>query len=435
MTGGWGVGRDCVSHRCGMLAPPPQLPSRSSLIVFAEEERPVPMHQRRLLRYRDRPALLERHQHLSAAATAIDAQQRSLAAQFGELRHELVSLRERLWPRRPGDALRNVRRPRVGGPPPIPPPAPKAVPVSGRDLRYAALGVLVRAGTPLSLPEIHRALHLGGYRIAGQRAVKRLGDALAYECTKGRVVRVSARHLRARRALAGTAAARPGHLELGDDLGHELAGLGGVEADLDAGVAQRFHLGRRRCPCRPETMAPGVAHLLPGGAVTPAMYEMTGLVIDDLMKSAASSSAEPPISPIIITALVSGSASNALQAVDEAGAGYRVAADADAGGDADVLLLQLVERLVGERARAAHDADRAARLGDVPGGDADVGLPGADDARAVRPEQLRVGEVPPQLVEEPRLVVGGHALGDAHDERRCRPRPPRSPRPSRPARG
>ena len=151
----------------------------------------MPMHQRRLLRYRDRPALLERHQHLSDAAAAIDAQQRSLAAQFGELRHELVSLRERLWPRRPGHALRNVRRPRVGGPPPIPPPAPKAVPVSGRDLRYAALGVLVRAGTPLSLPEIHRALHLSGYRIAGQRAVKRLGDALAYECTKGRVVRVA----------------------------------------------------------------------------------------------------------------------------------------------------------------------------------------------------------------------------------------------------
>ncbi len=45
--------------------------------------------------------------------------------------------------------------------------------------------------------------------------------------------------------------------------------------------------------------------------MTPAMYDDTGLVIDDLMKSAASSSAEPPISPIIMTALVSGSASNA----------------------------------------------------------------------------------------------------------------------------
>jgi len=151
----------------------------------------VPTHQRRLLRYRDRPALLERQRQLSYVAIAIDAQQRSLAAQFGEIRHEPVSLRERLWPRRPGSALRNVRRPRVGGPPPIPPPAPTAVPVRGRDLRYAALGVLVRTGLPMSLPEIHRALHLGGYRIAGQGSVKRLGDALAYECTKGRVVRVA----------------------------------------------------------------------------------------------------------------------------------------------------------------------------------------------------------------------------------------------------
>ncbi len=37
------------------------------------------------------------------------------------------------------------------------------------------------------------------------------------------------------------------------------------------------------------------------------------MVIDVLMNSAASSSAEPPISPIIITALVSGSASNAFR--------------------------------------------------------------------------------------------------------------------------
>ena len=135
-------------------------------------------------------------------------------------------------------------------------------------------------------------------------------------------------------------------------------------------------------PLPPETIAPAWPIFLPGGAVTPAMYDDDRLAHRaSLMNSAASSSAEPPISPIIMTALVSGSASNAREAVDEAGAGNRVAADADAGGDADVLLLELVERLVGERARAAHDADRSAGLGDVPGGDADVALAGADDAR------------------------------------------------------
>ena len=43
-------------------------------------------------------------------------------------------------------------------------------------------------------------------------------------------------------------------------------------------------------------------------------------------------------------------------------------------------------------------------------------LPGADDAGAVRAEQLHVREVALELVEEPRLVVGGHAFGDGDDE-------------------
>ena len=64
---------------------------------------------------------------------------------------------------------------------------------------------------------------------------------------------------------------------------------------------------------------------------------------------------------------------------------------------ADAELLQLVQRLVGERAGAADDADVRAggggQLGDLAGGDADVALAGADDARAVRAEQAGVREV------------------------------------------
>src|SRR5205814_9757139 len=104
------------------------------------------------------------------------------------------------------------------------------------------------------------------------------------------------------------------------------------------------------------------------------------------------------------------------EAVDEAGAGHRVTADTDAGRDADVLLLQLVERLVGERPRPADDPDRAARLGDVAGGDADVALPRRDDPRAVRPEQPHVGELMAQPVVEAGLGLGGDALGDDDDE-------------------
>ena len=45
-----------------------------------------------------------------------------------------------------------------------------------------------------------------------------------------------------------------------------------------------------------------------------------------------------------------------------------------------------------------------------------LALAGADDAGAVRAEQPHAREVALELVEEPGLVLGGHALGDAHDE-------------------
>ena len=62
---------------------------------------------------------------------------------------------------------------------------------------------------------------------------------------------------------------------------------------------------------------------LPGGAVTPAMYATTGLLMCPSMYSAASSSAEPPISPESTTSSVSGSASNSSSTStnDEPGTG------------------------------------------------------------------------------------------------------------------
>jgi hypothetical protein len=148
---------------------------------------------RRLLPFRDRGTLLERQRDLTAEAGRVDREQQRLAAEFSAVRRELRTIRDMLWPTRPGHAFRNVRRPRFPGPAPIPPPVRGAQAIRGRELRYAALGVLVRAGSPMSLPEIHRALHLAGYRIAGNGVVKRLGDALAYECRKGRVTRVARR--------------------------------------------------------------------------------------------------------------------------------------------------------------------------------------------------------------------------------------------------
>src|SRR5205085_7459172 len=105
-----------------------------------------------------------------------------------------------------------------------------------------------------------------------------------------------------------------------------------------------------------------------------------------------------------------------LEAVDEARARDRVAADADARGDADARLLQLVQGLVGERARPRHDADRTPAEGDLARRDADVALARRDDAGAVGAQQAGAGEVAPQDVERLRLVLRRDALGDAHHE-------------------
>src|SRR5699024_9008021 len=102
-----------------------------------------------------------------------------------------------------------------------------------------------------------------------------------------------------------------------------------------------------------------------------------------------------------------------LEGVDVGGADDRVAADAEGGGEADVG--QLVHHLVGQGAGLGDQA-QLPRTGDVRGGDAGVGPAGADQARAVRPDDpggalgLRVGE-------ELGGVLDRDALGDDHQER------------------
>src|SRR5687768_9025474 len=66
-------------------------------------------------------------------------------------------------------------------------------------------------------------------------------------------------------------------------------------------------------PVDPEMIAPAWPIRRPGGAVCPAMNPTTGLVIFSLTNRAASCSSVPPISPIMTTALVSGSFSKAAR--------------------------------------------------------------------------------------------------------------------------
>ncbi len=68
-------------------------------------------------------------------------------------------------------------------------------------------------------------------------------------------------------------------------------------------------------PDPPEMIAPAWPIRLPGGAVWPAMKAASGLVnFPSALSAAACSSALPPISPIISTASVSGSASKSVSA-------------------------------------------------------------------------------------------------------------------------
>jgi hypothetical protein len=138
----------------------------------------------------DRAQLKLLRRQLIDEAGSIDRDFQRLARRMAVVRAQLRELRDRLWPAGSGRGFRGVRRPRIGGPEPVGRPAPPARALRGRELRYASLGALVRAGRPLSLPEVHRALHVSGYAVAGATPVKRLADALGYEHDIGRARRV-----------------------------------------------------------------------------------------------------------------------------------------------------------------------------------------------------------------------------------------------------
>ena len=104
------------------------------------------------------------------------------------------------------------------------------------------------------------------------------------------------------------------------------------------------------------------------------------------------------------------------QAVDKSRARDGVAADADAGGDADAHLLQLVERLISQCATAADDADRTAGQSDLARSDADVAFTGTDYPRAVGPDETDRRVHLAQFAVHLGFVLGRDALGYANDQ-------------------
>ena len=155
-----------------------------------------------------------------------------------------------------------------------------------------------------------------------------------------------------------------------------------------AAVERRHLLGRRALAARDDRArrGPSGAPAAPSG---PAMNPTTGFLKVALMYAAASSSAFPPISPIITTASVAGSAANSVSASMK-----RVPISGSPPMPMQVVwprpsLRQLVDRLVGQRAALRHDPDPPF-LADVPRDDAGLGLAGGDEARAVRADEPRL---------------------------------------------
>jgi hypothetical protein len=161
----------------------------------------------------------------------------------------------------------------------------------------------------------------------------------------------------------------------------------GLFTTRDAGGAERGHLLGRRALAAGDDRA-GVAHAaarrrrLAGDEADDRLLEPARDELGGLFLGAAADLADEH------DRLGLGVLGEEPQGVDEGRADERVAADADAGGLAEAEQRELVDRLVGERAALRDDPD-AARLADVAGDDAGLGLPGRDDAGAVRPDQPR----------------------------------------------
>ncbi|MSX32744.1 MAG: hypothetical protein F2782_04500, partial [Actinobacteria bacterium] len=210
---------------------------------------------------------------LIASAELLEQCHRDTASAMAKIRIELGELRDLLHPPNGEFGNDRGRRPRIPGPAPIGPPADPAIHAWGKHLRFAALAVLAREQRPLTLPEIHRALHANGYRLHHVGSVKQLADALGYEHDIGRARRV-ARGIyeigelspyERRRVLSDAATPKDvtqippkqsgedrinypysypdSASEFGDDLGHEISGLSWVHTDESSSVTQGLHLG------------------------------------------------------------------------------------------------------------------------------------------------------------------------------------------------
>src|SRR4051812_10860803 len=198
-----------------------------------------------------------------------------------------------------------------------------------------------------------------------------------------------------------------------EHVGRELCDLGRRLADAHALRLERFLLRYRRA-LRAGDDCPGVAHRLAGRRREPSdvgehrLRDVLGDVLRGLLLGVAADLAAHHDQLGLLVLL------EELDDVDEVRARDRVAADADDRRVAEATLCQLVADLIGERARARHQAD-VALAEEVRRDDPDVGLARREDAGTVRADETgRVRAL--QVCVDPQHVVHRNALGDRDHE-------------------
>src|SRR5262249_46870428 len=132
----------------------------------------------------------------------------------------------------------------------------------------------------------------------------------------------------------------------------------------------------------------GVSHALAGGRGDPRDVGDDGFAHEAADVACGGFLVAPPDLAHQDDAFGAGIAFEEREPVDEVHATHRIAADADAGALAESDVSGLKDRLIGEGARARHDAD-GALLVDESGHDADLALTRSDDSGAVRPDEPR----------------------------------------------
>mmetsp|Transcript_70038 Transcript_70038/g.200722 ORF Transcript_70038/g.200722 Transcript_70038/m.200722 type:complete len:230 (-) Transcript_70038:437-1126(-) len=197
-------------------------------------------------------------------------------------------------------------------------------------------------------------------------------------------------------------------------LQHRGTQLRGALRDVDAGRLQRLDLvlGTALAACDDGARVAHASAWRRGDAGDEGDHRLVGLVVglQPLGRILLGASANLTYHDDAFCRRV---VNEALEAIDEVGAIEGVAANADASGLSEAGLRGLVDRLVGESAGPADDANLSRHV-DVAWHDAHLALAGLDDSGAIRADEAALALASEGMLDLHHVLLGD-ALGDAND--------------------